>query len=298
MRVRRFAVPLVVVLLAVLGGPAAEARTDNRSKPIVYIHGFDPIFSSGYDCHSYWDVMADRLEGWGHTGTRATTAYYWFDTNCTYDSQHHGSHSAHYAGGHYLGGHTRDTSIRHLAYHTAWMIYDHFTAGGVTVDAVGHSMGGLILRYAIAQVQRRDPAFPPTLNVEDAVTLGTPHTGTGWAWGCGYAECVEMRPGSSFLSWLATNAPNPQGTGGTDWTVVGSEDDGIVSADSGVGMSAAHKVIYYWWMGIDHVDYIVDTSDARDADVRYQNNGGAWTVWYNAPHVVRWSDFAFVYGSW
>jgi hypothetical protein len=178
------------------------------------------------------------------------------------------------------------------------MIYDHFTTNGQAVDVVGHSMGGLIARYAVAGVANGDPDFPPSLLVEDALTMGTPHDGTGWAWGCGWVECVEMRPGSSFLGWLASNAPNPQGTGGTDWTVMGSEDDGIVSASSAVAMGAGHKVVYYWWMGIDHVDYPLSTSSSWTADVYYQDFGGSWKSWYDAPYPVRWTDQAFVYGTW
>lgn len=289
-------VGVLVVAAAVM--PAAQARTNDRSKPIVYVHGFDPTFSSGYDCHAYWDAMADALEGWGHTGERVTVQYYWADYNCTYTENHHGSHSAHHAGGHLYGGHTRDTSIRHLGYHLAWMIYDHFTVEGKAVDVVGHSMGGLIARYAVAGVANGDPDFPPSLLVEDAVTIGTPHTGTGWAYGCGWVECHEMRPGSSFMSWLSANGQNPQATGGTDWTLMGSEDDQIVSASSAVGMTAAHKVVYYWWMGIDHVDYPYATSSSLTADVYYQNDGGSWRAWYSAPYPVRWTDQAFLKATW
>lgn len=288
----------VVVLVCGVVVPAASARTDDRSKPIVYVHGFDPGFSSGYDCHAYWDTMADRLEGWGHTGERVTVQYYYADYNCTYTENHHGSHSKHHASGHYLGGHTRDTSIRHLGYHLAWMIHDHFTVNGQAVDVVGHSMGGLIARYAVAGVANGHADFPPALLVEDVMTMGTPHGGTGWAYGCAWVECFEMRPGSSFMGWLAANAQDPQATGGTDWTLMGSEDDGIVSHTSAVDMTASHKVVYFWWMGIDHVEYPTKTSGSFTADVYYQDDGGPWFNWYDAPYPVKWTDLAFLRGTW
>lgn len=294
----------VVAVVAVLGllafsAPPANARTDDRSKPVVYVHGFDATFSPGYDCHAYWDAMADTLEGMGHTDERVTVAYYALDYNCTYDSAHHGSHSTHHAGGHSGGSHTRNTSIRHLGYHLAWMIYDHFTSVGKAVDVVGHSMGGLISRYAVAATARGEAGFPPSLLVEDVVTLGTPHAGSDWSWGCAYTECVEMRPGSSFLGWLATNATDPQATGGTDWTVVGSEDDGIVPATSAVSMAARHKVQYRWYEGIDHIDYIIDTWNFSDRDVyKMTNNSGVWLTDYNHPRAVKRTDYGFVYGSW
>jgi hypothetical protein len=108
-----------------------------------------------------------------------------------------------------------------------------------------------------------------------------------------------MRPGSSLMSWLAANARNPQGSGGSDWTAIGSEDDGIVSATSGVAMAASHRVTYRWYMGIDHVDYILDTSTALDADIwREDMNDGRWFPVYDAPHVVRFTDFAFLRSNW
>jgi len=51
-------------------------------------------------------------------------------------------------------------------------------------------------------------------------------------------------------------------------------------------------------MGIGHSDYMGDTSDVRDADTEYNDFGGTWYSWYSAPHAVRWSDNALLYGSW
>ncbi|MFJ2591339.1 esterase/lipase family protein, partial [Streptomyces sp. NPDC087538] len=50
-----------------------------------------------------------------------------------------------------------------------------YSAKGQTVDLVGHSMGGLIIRAALAGYAKGDPTWPDTLYVEDVVTLGTPH---------------------------------------------------------------------------------------------------------------------------
>ena len=291
--------------LAALGAVAAEARTDNRSKPIVFVHGLDAFGEAGVDCASTWNTMSSRLGQFGHSGTKATIAYYGGDTNCTNNLGLHGSHSTHYprtdAHTSTGGRHDMDGDIRHLGYHLAWTIYNTWSRNGVTVDAVGHSMGGLILRYALHRIQANDSQFPPYLYVEDVVTLGTPHLGSGWASGCTWAyECVQMENGSSFVNYLNTYAKNPQADGGTDWSLVSSYDDGIVSEGSGTGDSAAkHKVQYLGSMNLGHSDYMGDTSDTRDADVRYQDlPDTAWYSWYSAPHAVRWSDFALTYGSW
>jgi len=288
--------PMVVALAAIAllaGASPAEARTDNRAKPVVYVHGYNP-FGDGTDCNM-WTTMDSTLRSWGHTGGTAYFGYYSGDANCSQYAWNYGTNRHYYPAS---GVYDRYVRIEHLGYRLAWMIYDQYSSRGVTVDVVAHSMGGLIVRYALAQIQRNHPDFPPYLYVEDVLTLGTPHAGTGWGSWCWTTQCEQMRPGSSFINWLATYAPNPQADGGTDWTAMGSYDDEIVSEGSAVSMNAAHKVQYLDSADVAHGDYYLDTSDARTADVRYQDNGGSWYSWYDAPWEVRWSDFSLLYGSW
>jgi pimeloyl-ACP methyl ester carboxylesterase len=285
---------LVLVFVTLVAAPGAEARSDDRAKPVVYVHGYD-VFGKGTDC-SMWNDMANTLQSWGHTGQQVLVKYYSVDAHCTHQVQDHGNSCVHF--GPCTDNITSSTRIEHIAYRLAWLIYDDHTSQGRAVDVVAHSMGGLVTRYMIAQVQRGHPDFPPSLLVEDVVTYGSPHAGTGWAYWCWTTQCSQMRPGSSFISWLGTHAPNPQATGGTDWTVFGSDSDGIVSSSSAVAMSAAHKVIYLSHTGYGHSDFYRDTSDARDAHVHYQDDGGPWYAWYSAPRAVRWADFALVSGSW
>lgn len=279
------------------GGGGAALLEGDRTKPVVYVHGYDAFGTIGYDCTSYFGDTYTALEGWGHTGTRALVRYYESDTKCSHDAHSHGSHSAHHASGHSAKGHTRDTKIRHLGYHLAWTIYDTFTSKGITVHVVGHSMGGLISRYAVAGVVLGDPDFPPSLLVEDVVTVGTPHDGSGDAILCSNAQCIDMRPGSEFLTWLETNAPNP-GAPDTDWTTIGSESDSTVSADSAVHMAAPHKVKYRSSENLSHSGMLSDIEQLRDrdADVMHDNDG----VWrFDADHaraVLRIDD-AFVSSS-
>lgn len=153
----------------------------------MFVHGLDAFGEAGVDCAGTWNNMSGRLAQFGHSSTKATVRYYGGDTNCSHSLSSHGSHSKHYprTDAHTSNGHhDMDGDIRHLGYHLAWMIYNTWSRNGVTVDAVGHSMGGLILRYALHRIQASDGAFPPYLYVEDVVTLGTPHLGSGWASGC------------------------------------------------------------------------------------------------------------------
>lgn len=281
--------------------PTMLRRTDTRSKPVLFLHGLDAFGTAGNDCNATFGKMISTLRAWGYSGTLATVKYYHGDTNCTTSLDAAGSHSSFYArtDAHQNGSHDMDGDIRHLAYHLAWTIYNQYSSKGVTVDLVGHSMGGLIIRSMLRYNQENNASFPPYLYVEDVTTLGTPHSGSGYASWCGWAyQCNQMATGSSFLSDLATNAKNPQGDGGTDWTNVGSYDDGTVSQTSATSMDASHKVRYLGSMNIGHSDYMNDVSDVRDADVEYYDRGTPWYSWYDAPHAVRWSDFALLYGSW
>lgn len=306
MRTRRVLGALVAALVVLVGASPAWARTNNRSKPIMFVHGLDAFGCAGTDGNATWNDMITALQGWGWSSTMAKFSYYECDVNYNYSVNHHGSHSTHYGGSgeHVTLGdgslsHNADTQIEHIAFHWAWAVYDHFSKAGTVVDAVGHSMGGLIIRYAIAQVQRDHASFPPLLYVEDVVTFGTPHTGTAWALGCGWADqCDEMVGGSAFMNWLANNAQNPQADGGRDWTVIVADDDTVVSVSSGMGMDAEHKTRYLGSNNIEHSDYMHRTTDARTADVEYWDRPGPWFSWYDAPWPVRWSDFSMVYGTW
>lgn len=63
-------------------------------------------------------------------------------------------------------------------------------------------------------------------------------------------------------------------------------------------MTANHKVIYLGSNNIGHSDFYNLTTDARTADVNYQDFGGSWFAWNDAPWPVRWSDFGLYLGSW
>ena len=214
--------------------------------------------------------MERRFRDWGYTGAFVTIAYYRYDTGCTASLGGDGSHTRHYATGHdATGGHTGQTDIRHLGYHLAWFIYDHYSKAGVAVDVVGHSMGPLLIQYALAQVARHHPDFPPRLLVEDVVSLAGPYTGARSIINtCPTRQCSQMRHGSTFLAWLRTYAANPQGEGGTDWTAISSVDDEYVSSGSGVAMGACHKLTYLTTSNVRHADLLHDASSSMTADVR------------------------------
>jgi hypothetical protein len=286
-----------VAIAVVLATAAPAAASSHKSKPIVFVHGLDAIGECPQtNGDATWNDMKSALNGWGWDGDgkNIDVSYYKCDVNYAHSLNHHGSHGEHNASGHVLKNdgsccaHTQDANIRHLGYHWAWYVRDHFQ--GDCVEAVGHSMGGLIMRYGLAQVQRDHPDFPNSICVEDLVTFGTPHSGTLATFVCGWLQCEQQRGGSAFLDWLKENAWEPDGTGGTDWTVIGSYDDFPVDEDSAVNMGARHKVKYLGSMDIGHSDYMHETREAETADVYWKNGSDPWYACYDCAWPVLWAE--------
>jgi len=303
---------LALAIVVTSGSEASAQRSDNRAKPVMFIHGINRNNPASSDCEHDFSAMRTAFRGWGHTAELATVGYYHHDRGCDFSIALHGSHSTHYGGSAEHtndGGHSADTDIRHLGYHLAWTLWNRHSRHGRSVDVVAHSMGGLITRYALAQTERGHPDFPPYLRVEDAVTLGTPHGGARWySIGCAYDQCDQMRAGSSLLRWLESNAWEPDGLGGTDWSTMGSDDDSAVAADRAAGtandrdpshlyMGSCHKTWYRTDSNIEHSDYLYDTSPAFTAVAwAYHRCSGGWTL-YQLPWPVRRADFAVTYGT-
>jgi triacylglycerol esterase/lipase EstA (alpha/beta hydrolase family) len=91
----------------------------------------------------------------------------------------------------------------------AWYVQDTYTSKDQNVGVVGHSMGGLVIRYALYRVAAGDPDFPPSLLISNIVNFGSPHSGTNIAALCAASnvECTEMTPGSAFLGDSRTSTP-------------------------------------------------------------------------------------------
>ena len=86
------------------------------------------------------------------------------------------------------------------------------------VDYVAHSMGGLIGRYYIQEMNGAN-------SIDHYVSISTPHYGTYVAW-LGIGEAAkQMRPGSEFLTKL--NADNPL-YGSIKYTSIWTKTDEIV----------------------------------------------------------------------
>lgn len=284
----------LMVLVLVLGlAPSAQARTDNNLKVVSFVHGFE--LGSSNNCESTWGTLFAELRGrYGFANSFNPIQYYAKDTTCSSRGTMPTGHPAVING--YIGNYSSDSRIGDISKSYAWYLYNTFSRYDRTVDIVGHSMGGLIVRFALTAVERRLPGWPPYLLVEDVVTLGTPHNGTrSWpskASFCPdriYGQCGEMESGSGLITYLNYDGKNPQAWGGTNWTLIGSSDDNTVSPESAVGQGTmtVFNRLKYINQNIGHSDYMNSTrtnSDAffqwwRSSTSTWMNQGdGDWPV--------------------
>ncbi|MER7007413.1 hypothetical protein ABT297_30820 [Dactylosporangium sp. NPDC000555] len=236
---------LGVVIAAIVGivgvGQAATStpkRSDSSSEPVYFIHGWEPLTRA--DCNDYWGAAMKEMRTWGWTGPQHTVGFYANDTNC----------------GVTINRGDQSTHIKDLGRKLANEIYSRYSKKGKSVDVLAHSMGGLVIRAALAGTAAKEQGFPPYLYVEDVVTLSTPHRGSaGFTRLCRSVQCNEMSGDSPFLRSLQAN---PQSKQGTDWTMIGSDDDQVVSADSATNISGGHRVIYRDGSNVNHGN-ITDT---------------------------------------
>ncbi len=234
------------VLFALLA-PVAEARTDNRSKPVLFIHGYSA--SNGTDCGGDFDVMISRLRSQGFTGPMVKVGYYTGDTNCNMNLRSWGSIS-------------NSSSWKEYAKAFSKYVHATYTSKGIAVDVVGYSMGGLIGRGAVYGASNGQSGFSAPIDVEDLVTLGSPHNGAAWYSNfCLWGQCATLKPGATDIKWLNQNG-NPQGRYGTDTTVIGSNGDWVVSASSATYMTvpSARKVVYANVPHTGSSNYMKDTT--------------------------------------
>ena len=220
-----------------IASPSMANASATVSTPILLVHGFDGggIFGSDVPLDSKVDCKNSIMTSWAN-GLRArgftnvkTVGYYNGDINCDLNVPGRADN-------------TINTSISQLGREFANLVSTTFTAHRITVAISAHSMGGLIVRRALDGVMNHHGSFPTTLSVSDVVTSGTPHAGSGILSICGVipagfgvpTQCTESAPGSAFLGALA---PNPQVGTGTDWTLIGSDCDLIVTTNSALSMA-------------------------------------------------------------
>lgn len=192
-----------------------------------------------------------------------------------------------------------NTSIETIAHDLAWYLYNKYSSRGQTVEIVGHSLGALVARAALQSVAAHNATYPPMLLVQDVVAVSAPFGGADFGCSTSSYQCREMMPGSAFLNWLAENQ-NPQGTNGTDWTLIGGSPCDVVPAASATAMTGAHRWRYYLGQPncYDHASYLWDSSTAVDAPVAWSWPGATQSRYWYAYHSQAAIMMAVDSGSW
>lgn len=236
---KRGAVAITGAVLLLCGGlPSAAADTADKDTDILLVHGYGSNCAAMNKAKNYFEDER------GHDGAVKTLGYYANEkkSDCT-DT--------------FKDDATTNTDIQYVARDLAKYVYKHYTKQDKPVNIVAHSMGGLVTRVALLGSGQHwdDPNFPDKrLNVPNAVTLSTPHQGVIDTDKHGTDQWQQMDPDSSFMTRLDRSDSklngdwNCGGSGGctTDWTLVGSHEDGTVSYNSGIDEgNPAHKKFGY-----------------------------------------------------
>lgn len=224
---------VLVVALAGLAPAGVAGAAANKSRAILFVHGYNAT-SNSTDCGGDFDSMISQLQSEGFTGSMVKVGFYTNDVNCNVNLHSYGS------------SYSDSSSWKAIAKSFSYYVYNTYTSKGIDVTVVGYSMGGLIARGAVYGAQKAESGFSSPIRVVEAVTLGAPHNGAAWyTLLCLWGQCATLKPGASDITWLNGNG-NPQGATGTDWTVVGSSNDGVVPLDSALYMTlpSTNKVSY------------------------------------------------------
>lgn len=241
---------------------------------------------------------------------------------------------------------TNNEPIEHMACELAWYIADNYP--NQNIDIVAHSMGGIVTRYMLLRVNAQNDGghFPPKsqIHVLNVVTFSTPHGGiTHQQFINGYfglcpSDCYQLTqmiydPAAGDTSYLMVdlqqNGQNPQGTGGTDWTMMGSlaptvrpgSTDACEPFDwyyQSTFMDGGHRIGFDYpipgyyglsgnWIpantiGYCHGDYMSDQSDRYDASYYYCDFCTRHTLTTysanNTPHSLHNMLLALIYYGW
>lgn len=281
MRDQRWRRVSAAVLAAGLGmsapavASAEPAAAD--SKPVLLVHGYNE--GADANCEDLWGNARAEFDG----RSVRTIGYYEGDEGCD-----------EYVGG--RANNDNDTPIQDLAKEFANHIYSDYTSKGQSVDVVAHSMGGLVTRVAVLGTREGWDGFPPKVEVDDVVTLGTPHGGITKDPCSDPADCSHQwwqmtraqDGGSGFISKLHESADGAKDRGfddpwaeGIDWSLVGSEEDTTVDYDRAIDKG-------YW--AHQKYGFDEDLNNNGDPDCTSPDN-----IDHQAIRLVRDGDFCLRY---
>jgi triacylglycerol esterase/lipase EstA (alpha/beta hydrolase family) len=228
-------------------GTGSKGSTTSAPVPVVFVHGATAGLCPGLDVKKWSAGIATAMTNAGWPASLLDSVG--FD-RCDTDYSER------------ISSALLVTPLSSIAHDLAWYVYNHYTARGQTVDLVGHSMGGMLIRYAMTRIAADDPAYPSRVLVRDVVTFSSPYRGVTTTAICAVrtaVACTDLQAGSMFVSRLTDAVP-----AGQRWVVFGSSAcDFIPAADSTIAPGATGVV--YGRPCYSHTAYLTDTSIDRDA---------------------------------
>ncbi len=212
---------------------------------VILIHGFDPQV----DPVAFWfygvDIYQQLVDAGYHVGV---VSYYGTFTLSLSTGTFYADHS-------FFG--TTNTPIEAVANEVAKGLRSVFGSQTITLDIVGHSMGGLVALYMLEHDRL------PSMTVQNVVFIGSPLGGAPVAQLRAYVslsgyQASEMISGSPFLTALKYNFPLAKLTypraewlvyaGEADpawgWAIFHAPNDGLVSVLSDTALGYDH--LYYF----------------------------------------------------
>ena len=262
--------------------PAHAARTDDAKKPVLLLLSKD----MGDNCNTALDRYVKRLPTTTITTSNGKEKF-------TGDIKTLGMRGVSGCDDVLTTQNNPNATLWNEAYTFARWIDTNYP--NKPVDVIASGVSGLVVRFALTQSQRhRDgvggdaTVFPDDLQIEDVVTLGTPHQPTA-TMDSACPECDDLHSTDHEL-WDVLNTAqgqDPNGVGGTDWSAIASNGDTTVPVSSALGMSAEHKTTYLK-PAFDHKGYLTDIDTSSDASIQYSHtssNSDAMVQWNRAPHT-------------
>lgn len=273
---------------AVAAAPAqaAPAHSNSKSRVTYLVHGYTPA-----SCAGRWKDLKKAFQTWGWKPSSLRTIGYYASK---YQSKSGGSDAS--CQDRISKSDSMNTRIQTIGRQLAVWVYRHDTVKGRAVNLVGHSMGGLIVRAAVMGVARHLDGFPPRLYVTNAVEIDSPNQGLSH---CNHKwrQCRQMLTKSDFLKALPHA---PQATGGTDWSLLGSSHDTLVSWRSGVdlGHHAQHKYHYlYQQPAKKYYAWLTHSGMREDYHANRTYHLSYWrTGWSSSKHTTKgWAPLYAVF---
>lgn len=212
--------------MLVTAAPAVAAAPEPQ---LLLVHGHGAP-AEGKDCNgATWDEALDYYTSEGSLSRDGITTVAYYEGNAS-GGPNAGNCDARVASA------SKDTKIQSIARDFANYVHDTYTSKDKPVNIAAHSMGGLVTRVALLGTAEGWSGFPPSMDVDNVVTAGTPHQGVKKDRDDSTAQWDQMERGSGFLDALHADGRElgDAWTDGTDWTVVGSAEDGVVSYDSSI----------------------------------------------------------------